>query len=355
METIGDVLSVADGKGRQHAGAIGGPRCRSAATRQGGWRVAEATLPAAPASTLAVKVPGGETEVRLSQVPDRRSYDTDKDGQTIQTVLGAGGELALQWRPKVAEGQVDRGLTAQSTAVVDVQEDGLRAVWDVALEFRRNQREQFQFSVPKDYLVEKVSGEQRPRLGNPQGGPGREGADGRDHAAEGRQGPRAGRACTSGGAGRVGQKELAEFDVPLVQPSGAVQASGQLTIRRSPLLDVRTVAARGRDADRPGRRGRRPQSERPASGDESPLGIRPYQAYRFATMPFTLAAAARAAGRQDHGRGAGAGEIHRIPADAGGPRDGARPGPAHLSRRDAAARRPEGAAGLRRRRVTNGR
>ena len=80
--------------------------------RQGGWRVVEATLPAAPASTLAIKAPAGQTEIRLSQVPDRRNYDTGKDGQTIDTVLGGGGELALQWRPKVEEGQVDRGLTA---------------------------------------------------------------------------------------------------------------------------------------------------------------------------------------------------------------------------------------------------
>ena len=219
-----DALAVlyAEGKGR-HVLEV---EVRVRLTRQGGWRVAEATLPAAPASTLAVKVPAGETEVRLSQVPDRRSYDTDKDGQTIQTVLGAAGELALQWRPKVAEGQVDRGLTAQSTAVVDVQEDGLRAVWDVALEFRRNQREQFQFSVPKDYLVEKVHGQQRPRLGNPQGRPGRQGADGRGHAAEGRPRTTSRSRLHLWRSGAVGQGELAEFDVPLVQPSGAAQAAG---------------------------------------------------------------------------------------------------------------------------------
>ena len=283
------VVLYAEGKGR-HVLEV---EVRVRLARQGGWRVAEAMLPAAPASTLAVKVPAGETEVRLSQVPDRRSYDTDKDGQTIQTVLGAAGELALQWRPKVAEGQVDRGLTAQSAAVVDVQEDGLRAVWDVALEFRRNQREQFQFSVPKDYLVEKVAGS------NVRGWEIRkDGPAGKEQTVEitllkaAKDHEQIALHLWRGGA--VGQGGLTEFDVPLVQPSGAAQSAGQVTIRRSPLLDVRTVqhagvtridladAAGGRPADALS------ESSGHDAGDESPLGIHPYQAYRFATMPFTL-------------------------------------------------------------------
>ena len=188
----------------------------------------------------------------------------------------------------MAEGQVDRGLTAQSTAVVDVQEDGLRAVWDVALEFRRNTREQFQFSVPKDFLVEKVTGS------NVRGWEVRKaGQAGKDQTVEitllkpAKDRERVALHLWRGGA--VGQNELTEFDVPLVEPSGAAQAAGQVTIRRSPLLDVRTTGHAGvtridlADADDS-------QADRPTrdAGDESPLGIRPYQAYRFATMPFTL-------------------------------------------------------------------
>ena len=145
-----------EGKGR-HALEI---EVRVPLGRQGGWRVAKATLPTAPANSLILKAPAGQTEIRrISQeVSDRRGYDTDKDGQMIETVLGSGGELALQWRPKVAEGQVDRDLTAHATGVVDVQEDGVRAVWNVNLEFRRNQRERFEFSFPKEFLVERVTG-----------------------------------------------------------------------------------------------------------------------------------------------------------------------------------------------------
>ena len=81
------VVLYAEGKGR-HVLEV---EVRVRLARQGGWRVAEAAVPAAPASTLAIKVPAGGTEVRLGQVPDRRSYDTEKDGQAIDTVLGAGG------------------------------------------------------------------------------------------------------------------------------------------------------------------------------------------------------------------------------------------------------------------------
>ena len=42
-------------------------------SRQGGWRVAEGVLPAAPAAALEILVPKPQTELRLGQVADRRS------------------------------------------------------------------------------------------------------------------------------------------------------------------------------------------------------------------------------------------------------------------------------------------
>ena len=135
--------------------------------------------------------------------------------------------------------------------MVDVQEDGVRAVWNVDLEFRRNQREQFQFSFPKEFLVEGVTGS------NVRGWEVRKASQaGKDPTVEisllkpAKDHEQV--ALHLWRSGAVGQKELAEFDVPLVMPSGAIQASGQLTIRRSPLLDVQTVGRSRRDADRPG-------------------------------------------------------------------------------------------------------
>ena len=71
---------------------------------------------------------------------------------------GAGGAVSIRWRPKVAEGQVDRSLTATSAAVFDVQEDGLRLAWRLDLEFRRSQRERFDVALPAEFLLEKVEG-----------------------------------------------------------------------------------------------------------------------------------------------------------------------------------------------------
>ena len=86
------------------------------------------------------------------------SYEFDKPGQRIDTSLLPSGRIHLQWRPTVSEGEVDRSLTARSSAVLDVQEDGLRAAWQTTLQFRRGQRDSFTFYVPADYLVEKVEG-----------------------------------------------------------------------------------------------------------------------------------------------------------------------------------------------------
>ena len=105
--------------------------------RQGGWRGAFGVLPAAPATAVEIAVPEKRTDVRLGQLADRRSYRSEKPDETIRTILGVDGALAVQWRPEVAEGQVDHALTAVSNALFDVQEDGLRLTWRLALEFPR--------------------------------------------------------------------------------------------------------------------------------------------------------------------------------------------------------------------------
>ncbi len=133
----------------------------------GGWRGTTGSLPTAPAATVTFRVPQPQTEVRLGQAIDRRTHETQRPDETLETALGPGGALQLQWRPKVAEAQVDRGLTVETAGLLDVQEDGLRMALHIKLEFRRAQRDAFTLSLPADYLVEKVAGEQRPRLGGP--------------------------------------------------------------------------------------------------------------------------------------------------------------------------------------------
>jgi hypothetical protein len=255
-------------------------------SRQGGWRVADGVLPSAAATALAILVPKPQTELRLGQIADRRSYETEKADEAINTALGVDGAVSIQWRPKVAEGQVDRTLTASSNAVLDVQEDGLRLVWQLALEFRRSQREQFSVAVPKEFLVEKVEGS------NVRGWEIRQSDQGQTvvvtllKAAKDREDFTL--RLWRGGA--VGQDKLAEFNLPLVGVTDAALHSGQLTIRRSPLLELRTLDRSGLSrTDLPAAAG---ASAGGVGGDESPLGIRPFEAYRFATTPFTMRLAA---------------------------------------------------------------
>ncbi len=258
--------------------------------RSGGWRRVEGRLPHAPATALTLCVPETGTDVRLSGVQDRRSYETTTSEEPIETVLGENGTFGIRWRSRVQAGQVDPRLTATSATLLDVREDGLRLIWKADLSFGRTERESFTIVAPEDYLVQKVEG------ANVRGWTVREAGEAQPDSASGRQldvtllKPVAGSesiAVVLHRRARAGQNDLTAFDVPVVHVVGAVLHSGQLTIRRSPLLDLRTERAAGvTRIDVP------PEAQKlvtlAGKGQESPLGIRPYQAYRFATTPFAL-------------------------------------------------------------------
>ncbi|MBN2021524.1 MAG: hypothetical protein JW809_01905 [Pirellulales bacterium] len=264
------VLWHVSGKGR-HALAVA---VRMRLARQGGWRVAEGALPAAPATALAITVPAAQTEVRLGQLADRASYDTREADQKIETALGAEGALRIQWRPKVAEGEVDRSLTVASDAALDVREDGLALAWQLALSFPRGHREQFTLAVPEGYLVKRVEGE------NVRGWEVSPGEKSRKLAVSLLK-PAADAERFTVRLWRAGVP--AEFDAPVVEAPEAALHKGRLVISRSPLLDVQTRGARGAErTDLPAQQG--PAGEEAAS----PLGTRPYQAYAFATTPFAV-------------------------------------------------------------------
>lgn len=251
--------------------------------RRGGWRVAEGRVPAAAAIDLTLTVPEPRTEVRFGDVPDRRTYETKAAGETLGTTLGAGGKLHLEWRPKVSEGQVDPSLTAESTALLDIQEDRLRLAWTLALSFRRGEREFFRLDVPEGYLVEKVQGM------NVRGWEVREEGGGRPGLEVALlKEARGSETFTvflwrSGTAYDEGPTRL---DVPVVAVPGAVRHTGHLSIRRSPMLDVRTLETQG--VGRTDLNGVVAPGDDRAVVDESPLGIRPYQAYAFVSVPFEI-------------------------------------------------------------------
>ncbi|MCX5654318.1 MAG: hypothetical protein NTY65_06695, partial [Planctomycetota bacterium] len=288
------VVMYVSGKGRHRLDLA----VRMKLEKRGGWRVAEGRLPAAPATALAIRVPEAGTEVRLGGVADRSAYETKAADEIIATAVGAAGAISIQWRPKVAEGQVDLTLTADSTADLQVQEDQLRLRWTLALEFRRGEREFFSVEVPEGYLVEKVEGsnvrgwELKPSSARQQ-------VEvmllKRTREKESftltlwRPSLRPAAAGAPAEAAAAGSP--VEFDVPAVGVVGAIRHTGRLTIHRSPMLDLRTVAAEGVTRADLALEAKRGGAAAPAA-DESPLGIRPYQAYQFVAVPFKVRLAA---------------------------------------------------------------
>jgi hypothetical protein len=251
--------------------------------RQGGWRVAQAQLPVAPAAALAIRVPQAGTEVTLAGIADRPSYRTGVDNEQVRAAMNADGRLDLRWRPRVSEGQVDRTLTATSTAVFDLQEDHLRLVWAFELRFRRGEYEQFRVELPPEYLVERVTGT------NVRGWQIEDGGEtGRRLMVRllQRAKERETFSVNLWRPGRVAAEGSEHIAVPQLAVPSAIRHTGRVTIRRSPLLDLRTATASGvRRTDlAPAEKGL------PEGGlqDRSPLGIQPYQSYDFMSLPFDL-------------------------------------------------------------------
>ncbi|MBM3958107.1 MAG: hypothetical protein FJ313_08665, partial [Gemmatimonadetes bacterium] len=257
--------------------------------RRGGWRIAAGQLPAAPATALLLRVPRPRTEVRLGAVADRSSYETEAENQTIATALAPGGAFRIEWRPRVAEGEIDQALTAESNARLDVQEERLDLNWSVRLAFARGERERFVLHLPPRYVIRSVTGT------NVRGWQIEETAPGQTRlevillrpARESEE-----ITLSLWRPGPVPGPELEPFDAPAVGVDEAVLHRGTLVVYRSPLLDVRSLMAEGvTRVDMP----REPAATgagTPGSLQESPLGLRTYQAYQFPAVPFRLRLAA---------------------------------------------------------------
>ncbi len=127
--------------------------------RNGGWRTVRGRLPGATINALALTIPDPRTEVRLSGVVDRTSFETTEPQERIDTALTPDGAFQIEWRPKVGQATVDRSLTVESEVVLDVQEDGLRLAWAMQLKFPLSQRDRFTVQLPDAYVVEQVEGD----------------------------------------------------------------------------------------------------------------------------------------------------------------------------------------------------
>ncbi|MBC8872161.1 MAG: hypothetical protein H8E44_22240 [Planctomycetes bacterium] len=251
--------------------------------RRGGWRVASGRVPAAPATALTLTVPAAETEVSITGISDRGDYETTADNEQIVTALSADREFKIEWRPKVAEGQVDRSLTVSSEAVLDVQEDGLRLIWRLNLQFPRSHRDAFAISIPADYLVEKVVGDNvRGWQVQPDDDRQRLDVTLLDEASDGET-----VTLHLSRRGVVQPDAATELDAPVVLVPDAALHKGRLTIRRSLLLDLQIENVTGLPrTDIPADAIASVQEGAPVQG--SALGLQPYQTYNFSTAPFTV-------------------------------------------------------------------
>ncbi len=228
--------------------------------RRGGWRVVSGRLPTATANALTLNVPQARTELRLTGVVDRSLYETQQAGERIETALAPEGSFRIEWRPSVAQADVDRSLTVDSDAVLDVQEDSLRLSCRLNLKFPLGQRDDFTIDLPPGYLVEQVQGE------NVRGW---ELSDGRLRITllkTARDAQLLTLHLTRRGA--VGRGELTTLDAPLVSLPDASLHEGRLTVRRSPLLELRGRFVRA-DPHRLGRVGNRSRWSRKSAGDST--------------------------------------------------------------------------------------
>ena len=271
------LVAYVSGKGRHRLDLA----VRLKLERRGGWRVAEGQLPAAGATSLELTVPEAATEVRLTGFQDRPTHETKQSGEIIVTALVAGSPFTIQWRPKVGESQVDRGLAVESAAVVEVREDRLGVAWQMTFSFPRGQREVFTVTVPEGYIVERIDG---PNVRGWQTSQ----ADSRTQVTVSLLKPAKDSdqiTVTLWRSESFAAAAARQITLPLVEVAEAVRHSGTITIRRSPLLDLRLASSEGVSrVDLAG--GAATRSEAP-SGD-NPLGLRDWQSYRFAAAPFKI-------------------------------------------------------------------
>ena len=255
--------------------------------RQGGWRKLEGQLPVASASVFTVTVPGANTDVRFAGIPDRQNHTTTEANQDLRVAMAASGQVSMQFRPQVAEAEVDRSLTANSLAVFDVQEDGLRLAWRIQYEFRQGRRNTLSSTIPEGYLLEKVIGD------NVRGW----------DVQNGRLDVELLKDVTDREVITVflsrRERILSDAEVSIPMPKvgvpDAMLHTGTISVRRSPRLElsIKEQSQLGRDD---GHDELAEQLMRLAGEQASPLTIRPFQTYRFGTADYAATLTAKSIG-----------------------------------------------------------
>ena len=246
-------------------------------TRQGGWRTVNATLPSAPSGMLTLTVPLANTDVRLMGLPFSEQRESTREKESFETVFPQDGRLSVQWRPKIAEIVSDQGISVVTENTLHVEEQGIRANWNVKLEFRRGRRDQFEFELPKDLLVERVIGKnirgwKIETLENKQ----LVKVTLLKSAVESEQ-----LSIIASRPQRLGTGEDQFVEAPRLSVPEAMLHQGRITIFRSELIDVRVQETAGLVREDLGVAAQ-------ASTSSSPIAIRAFQTYRFSMADYRL-------------------------------------------------------------------
>lgn len=255
---------------------------RVATQRRGGWRRANATIPHAEATAVELNAPRAGTTVRRALATKTLTRTTETAGETLPLGLPRNGRFDVSWRAEVSPGSVDQALTARSTALVDVRENGVGVVWQVSLSFGQRERGLFELDIPSGYVVEQVSG------GNVRGWD-RSRVEGRSRlTVELLKAVKKEETIVLHLSRRSSliSATKTKLDTPIVSVPDAALHRGILQIRRSPILALQTVETAGVS------RAEGDAATEKLSGllapRHSPLAMRQYQAYQFSGTPFRI-------------------------------------------------------------------
>lgn len=259
---------------------------RMGATRQGGWRVAQGTLPAPSGGKLSLAAAKEATEVRLKGVADRELFETTAAAPTVETALVPPGNVSISWRAKVDQTVAERNVTVKSAAVFDVRQDVLRLSWHTTVEFPQSRRDQLSFTFPKDYVVERIVGENVRTWQTKDADEANTDVKTLDVRLLKEAVDRESITIYLARYGTVGRDAMSTFMVPSILATGASLQQGTLAVRRDTLLELRLLENRGvrrEDAQLS------PELAAKAdSFDISPLPLREYQTYSYSALPITV-------------------------------------------------------------------
>ncbi len=251
-------------------------------TRAGGWRILDGQLPVGLSRKLNLKSLSEPTEIRINTDADQRSIEAEPD-QRIQTVLSADGSFQLQWKPSSTAQMIDQSLTATSEALFDVREDGLRLSWQVELDFRGSERDRFTLKLPTAFLVERIHGDNIRAWKVTENQAENLLSVTLLDAAKDRE------AFTIELSHRdfVATANPVSISVPYLTVDGAALHQGVYTIRRSPIIALKTLALQAANRIEANLAECRLDLTR-IDAQASPLGIESYQIFQFVTTPFQI-------------------------------------------------------------------